>query len=65
MSSIKGTRLAIPAGSHEVYYKVRGSKIPVMNFDISDMNEVITITCVLLDKNHISASITDRSPRTE
>lgn len=65
VSSVKGTRLAIPSGHHEVYYKVRGSKIPVVSFDVFDMNEVITITCMLLDKNHISASITDRSPRIE
>lgn len=63
VSSETATRLVIPAGKHEVYYKFRGSKRPVLNFEVIDLNEIITITCSLIDKNHISASVTDRSPR--
>lgn len=65
VSHVKDTRLCLAVGAHDIYYKFHGSKIPVLKFDIPDMNEVITITCMLLDKNHISASITERSPRTE
>lgn len=65
VSSENKTLLAIPKGLHEVYYKDHGKKNPVLSFEVFDLNEIITITCVMLDKNHISAYITDHSPQIE
>lgn len=58
----KDTCFNLPLSNHQVSYKHRLSKIPVLNFAIGE-NEVVRIVCSLVDKNHITAAVTDRSPK--